>query len=349
MAAPSGTSWGSAVSSGNSSARIGIYLSTSSSSTQVKASVQVWFWSRWGVDEHWGENTFRADWAASATTSRGGRAFQTSVSTGAGWSTSNQVQIASYSKTYTRTSSSQTGRFSAALTAIEAVGSSNVMSASVSFSIPANASYTVSFNANGGSGAPSSQTKRQGVTLKLSSTRPIRDGFVFMGWGTSSSDTTADYFPGSNYTANASITLYAIWQAEGDITQYVYLMYNNNGGYDGPSDQRVEKGKNTTVSSVIPNRLRHTFLGWSTDKEATQASYTSGNSITLSESMMLYGVWRLDDNTIKLYDTGRLEVVDLVESSELKISEGKLTCVTISESDSVKVKDNMNVIEIVEI
>ena len=62
------------------------------------------------------------------------------------------------------------GRFAASLTAIEAVGSSNVMKASVSFSIPAVSTYTVSYSANGGSGAPASQKKTYGVTLKLSST-----------------------------------------------------------------------------------------------------------------------------------------------------------------------------------
>ena len=95
--------------SGNSSARIGIYLQLPLARLKFKASVQVWFWSKWGVDEHWGENTFKANWASSATTSRGGKSFKTSVSTGEGWSnTSNQVQLASYTKTYNKTSSAQT-------------------------------------------------------------------------------------------------------------------------------------------------------------------------------------------------------------------------------------------------
>ena len=349
MAAPSGTTWGSTVSSGNSSARIGIYLTTSSSTTKVVASVQVWFWSKYGVDEHWGNNTFRANWAASATTSRGGRAFQTTVSTGEGWSTSNQVKISEYSKTYTKGSSAQTGRFAASLTAIEAVGPSNVMTASVSFKIPANASYTVIYNANGGSGAPSSQTKKHGVTLKLSSTRPIRDGFTFQGWGTSSTDTTVDYMPGGNYTANASITLYAIWKVDTNVTKYVQLIYNDNGGYNGPSDKLVEMGKSATVSSVNPTRIRHTFLGWSTDKNSESPQYSAGDSMTMSSSVTLYAIWKLEDTTMKLYDTGRLEVVDLIESSELQISEGTLSCISMSESDSIKLRDNTQVIEIVEI
>lgn len=72
--------------------------------------------------------------------------------------------------------------------------------------------YTISYNANGGSGAPASQTKTHGVTLTLSSVKPTRSGYTFMGWATSSTATSASYSAGGSYTANASRTLYAVWQ-----------------------------------------------------------------------------------------------------------------------------------------
>ena len=72
--------------------------------------------------------------------------------------------------------------------------------------------YTVSYDANGGSGAPSAQTKTYGVALRLSSTVPTRSGYIFLGWATSSTGAVA-YQPGDNYTTNASVKLYAIWQA----------------------------------------------------------------------------------------------------------------------------------------
>ena len=72
--------------------------------------------------------------------------------------------------------------------------------------------YTVKYNANGGSGAPGQQTKTYGVTLTLSSTKPTRTNYTFKGWGTSSGSTTVAYAAGSSYTANATITLYAIWE-----------------------------------------------------------------------------------------------------------------------------------------
>ena len=72
--------------------------------------------------------------------------------------------------------------------------------------------FTVSYNANGGSGAPSSQTKYPGTALTLSTVRPTRTGYNFLGWSTSSSATTATYQPGDSYTADSSATLYAVWE-----------------------------------------------------------------------------------------------------------------------------------------
>lgn len=74
-----------------------------------------------------------------------------------------------------------------------------------------NNTYTVSYNANGGSGAPSSQTKQYNQSLTLSSSYPTRFGYNFLGWSTSSTATSATYLPGSSYTRNASVTLYAVW------------------------------------------------------------------------------------------------------------------------------------------
>ena len=71
--------------------------------------------------------------------------------------------------------------------------------------------YTVTYDANGGSGAPPSQEKVHGSALTLSSSTPTRAGYTFKGWATSSSATSAMYQPGGSYTANTGVTLYAVW------------------------------------------------------------------------------------------------------------------------------------------
>ena len=88
------------------------------------------------------------------------------------------------------------------------------------------ATYKVTFNANGGSGAPAAQTKTYGVNLTLSSTKPTRSGYTFLGWSTSSSATTATYAAGGTYTANAAVTLYAVWEVNINASTYLSMATN---------------------------------------------------------------------------------------------------------------------------
>ena len=79
----------------------------------------------------------------------------------------------------------------------------------VTFELP----YTVNYNANGGSGAPSSQGKDHGKALTLSSTKPTRSGYTFLGWSTSKTATSPSYSAGGSYNSNADVTLYAVWKS----------------------------------------------------------------------------------------------------------------------------------------
>ncbi len=74
--------------------------------------------------------------------------------------------------------------------------------------------YTITYNANGGSGAPESQTKVHGSTLTLRAARPTRTGYIFLGWSESRTATSATYQPSEKFTENGNKTLYAIWQSE---------------------------------------------------------------------------------------------------------------------------------------
>jgi len=152
--------------------------------------------------------------------------------------------------------------------------------------------YTVSYNANGGSGAPSSQTKTQGVTLTLLSTKPTRSGYTFQGWSTSSTASYASYYAGGSYTDDASATLYAVWK-QNTVTPTTYtISYNANGGSGAPSSQTKTHGVALTLSSVKPTRSGYTFLGWSTSSTATSAMYSAGGSYTANASATLYAVWQ---------------------------------------------------------
>lgn len=208
--------------------------------------------------------------------------------------------LGSYSFTVDKITSSQTISCYAKITSNSSYVSGTKESSVVSVTVPAKTSYTVSYNANGGSGAPSSQTKWHGTTLTLSSTKPTRSGYSFVGWGTSDSDTMADYSAGGSYTDNASNTLYAIWK------KTIILSYNANGGSGAPSAQSATiynstTNKTFTISSTKPTRTGYTFLGWSTSNTATSSSYAAGSSITLSTSDALYAVWSKNKLTVNYY------------------------------------------------
>ena len=76
--------------------------------------------------------------------------------------------------------------------------------------------YTITYNANGGSGGPSSQSYKYAPNgnIYLSSDRPSKTGYTFMGWSESPSATSASYSPGQWWgTHNANnYTLYAVWK-----------------------------------------------------------------------------------------------------------------------------------------
>lgn len=154
--------------------------------------------------------------------------------------------------------------------------------------VPAWTSYTIKYNANGGSGAPGNQTKWKDQTLKLSTTKPTRTGYSFLGWSTSSTATSATYSAGANYTANSAATLYAVWKAN----TYA-VTYNANGGTGAPSAQTKTYGKTLVLSSTKPTRTNYTFLGWSTSSTATTASYAAGANYTTNAAITLYAVWKL--------------------------------------------------------
>ena len=298
MAAPSGIVWGSTV---GSYGRIGIYVKLTNTNTETTRHTEVWFWSKYSVDDS--NNTlYYNDNASSATTSVGSVNINTTVASGSGWSTSNQVKLKEYDATFTRGTSAVKRYVAAKLTNIDRVG--GTMTVSTSYTIPALTKYTVSYNANGGSGAPSAQTKYYGKSLTLSSTKPTRTGYIFKGWATSSGG-SMKYASGASYTSNASITLYAVWQAN----TYT-VKYNANGGTGAPSSQTKTHGVTLTLSSTKPTRASvvddgvttsYTFKGWSTSSTATTASYAAGAKYTANASVTLYAVW-VKTSTVTQYD-----------------------------------------------
>ncbi|MFQ9708363.1 MAG: InlB B-repeat-containing protein [Bifidobacterium dentium] len=83
----------------------------------------------------------------------------------------------------------------------------------LALTVAAKPSHTVSFNANGGSGAPGNVTKWWGESLTIPNTKPTRANYTFLGWS-ETADGTVQYQPGQSYvgTSNSNYTLYAVWK-----------------------------------------------------------------------------------------------------------------------------------------
>ena len=161
------------------------------------------------------------------------------------------------------------------------------LSASGTYTVAAKTQYAVSYDANGGSGAPSAQLKWYGEKLTISSATPSRTGYTFQGWSTSKNGSVA-YSPGDTYTANAGLLLYAVWKAN----TYA-VTYNANGGEGAPANQTKTHDKNLQISSIKPTRENYTFAGWATSATSTTVAYKPGAYYTANAALSLYAVWVL--------------------------------------------------------
>jgi len=165
--------------------------------------------------------------------------------------------------------------------------------ASDSISISQSAPYSISYNANGGSGAPSSQSVFATYSYNLSSTQPTRTGYTFLGWSTDSTATTATYQPGASVTISGNLALYAVWQ----INSYT-VSFDANGGEGAPDAVTKTYGTTLVLPGTAPTRTGYDFLGWSTDSEATTATYRPGGNYTANADAILYAVWRVISYTL---------------------------------------------------
>lgn len=291
MSAPSGTKWGSIV---GGYGRIGIYLGVSSTATQTKINVQVWFWSKYSVRDS-SNNYYFNNNATSATTLIGSRAISHSVDSGAGWSTNNQTKLGESTFTYNRGTSTYSRNCAAKLSGIDRVG--GTMYANNSYTVPALSRYTINYNANGGSGAPSSQTKYYGIDLRLSSVKPTRTGYIFKGWSITGANGAVYYVAGSTCGRNENLTLYAVWER---IVFNVDFDAGTNGGYILQEDNQVEhiteqRYYNQILGTLpIAYKKSNKFVGWNTLPDGTGLMVSEDTKVLSSST--LYAIFSLQAN-----------------------------------------------------
>ena len=140
--------------------------------------------------------------------------------------------------------------------------------------------YVIRYDANGGSGAPANQTKYCGTSITLSNTSPSRTNYNFSGWSTSSSGSVS-YYPGSTYSSNSSITLYAKWSYRW-YCSYTGRRYDSYAEAKSACtvDKKLTASKESTTTTTYSCPSGYTCSGSSCTSSSTCTKTVSGTVTT---------------------------------------------------------------------
>ncbi len=148
--------------------------------------------------------------------------------------------------------------------------------------------YTVTYDANGGEGAPSAVEVHTNETINLSAAVPSRQNYTFVGWSEKSDSSAAQYQPNDSFTmGNSVVTLFAVWRKNPE------LVYNANGGvfgtYAGTSYPAA--GSLVTLTDAVPQKDGYVFCGWAQNTTASKADIVSSPYTMPDHDTVLYAVY----------------------------------------------------------
>jgi len=156
--------------------------------------------------------------------------------------------------------------------------------------------YTIKFDANGGSYKDTSTVKTliktHDVPLIFNVEQPTRDGYDFLGWAGTKTATSREYMQGGTFRKNVSMYLYAVWKKQDTSATMVYDHGDWIVNPDNPNESIVEHAtpfevnvsNGTTyalVDPVIPSYNGNSFKGWMYYKNGGAFTDTNGNAYTL--------------------------------------------------------------------
>ena len=151
--------------------------------------------------------------------------------------------------------------------------------------------YTVIFNAQGGTVNPATKTVTFGATYGTLPT-PVKTGHTFGGWYTGTGGTGTKVFSSSAVTITANQTLYARWTAN----TYT-VTFNAQGGTVSPATKTVTFGA-TYGTLPTPAKTGHSFGGWYTGTGGTGTKIIASSTVSLAANRTLYAKWTANKYTI---------------------------------------------------
>ena len=142
----------------------------------------------------------------------------------------------------------------------------------------AQAEHTVTYDANGGSGAPGSQTKYYANSMTIADSIPVLDGKIFKGWSEDSSAASAEYQPGGTFTKDIDVTLYAVWEDDPALVKPLTILSISDDFYGKtgtPASFHIEAEGSGTVTYQWQYRTAGSS-SWKTPSQssAKTADYT---------------------------------------------------------------------------
>lgn len=160
-------------------------------------------------------------------------------------------------------------------------------------------SYTVTWNANGGTVSPTSVSKTHGSTLGTLPT-PTRAAtaeysYTFAGWFTAASGGTQI---STTTTVTGNVTYYAHWTA----TKRSYTATFNGNGGGTPSPSTITKEYNTALGTLPTcTRTGYTFLGWYT---ASSGGTKISTTTVVTKDITYYAQWSINSYTLTFNPNG---------------------------------------------
>ena len=275
--------------SGSNNVWFGIEWSESNAATTFSITPKIYRWDRQNTDNSGGR------WSEDLTEPSGSTGSWSGLKFGSG--SGYRVIDTLAKRTYTKTHSARTityhlrtdANFGTYYNGWTTLGAQTW---TFTMTVPAKASYAVTYYNNGGGTAPSAQTKWYGEDLTLNGAITNRTNYVFKNWNTKADGSGTAYAAGAKYTGNAALALYAQWYAPYTITP------NANGGTLKSGCSALTKVYNTAkaiwASSLNPTRTGYTFTGWNTKADGTGTSYSAGANYSTNANATLYAQWRIN-------------------------------------------------------
>ena len=117
-----------------------------------------------------------------------------------------------------------------------------------------------------------------------------RLGYTLAGWSTKDGSTVAEYLPGAGFVVTQDTTLYSVW-----TPKLIGLVYDYNGGINGPSSTTYSYDEGFQISSIEPTKEGYDFEGWYLNPDFTGTRYQSSSSekikLSTDEAVTLYAHW----------------------------------------------------------